>query len=83
MQQDKHRGLVAGTKPNRISDGEGTKGNGVLSDKRFAGNKSRPENICTNCAWQLDLHAAADYRCPMPDEILAHHWRERGWGGHR
>ena len=47
----------------------------------FAGNKSSPENICKNCGWQLDMHAAYDDTCPMPDETLAHHWRERGWGG--
>lgn len=34
MQQDKHRGFIAGVKPNRIPDGEGKEGDGVLSHQK-------------------------------------------------
>ncbi len=36
MQQDQHRGLVAGVEPNRIPDGESKTRYGILRDEAWA-----------------------------------------------
>ena len=52
-----------------------------VANTRFKGDKDSLGCICSNCGWQLGVHAGfGDFSCPEPSPRCAAAWTKRGFG---